>query len=200
MKITLLKVIFLLLMALVSATGANAQKAEIKTNMLYWATSTPNAGVEVALSPRVTLSGVIGYNAFNFPNYKNAEGTDMNPKLRHFLVMPEAKWWLCQSFDRSFFGIHGIYAMFNIGGLKLPSFTGVSDSRHQGNAYGAGISYGYQWAIAKNWGLELSAGVGYGFLRYTKYACGACGAKEGDYTTHYFGPTKAAVSFSYYIR
>ena len=53
---------------------ARAQQAGIKTNLLYWATTTPNIGLEWRLAPRYTLSATVGYNAFNFPNRTDANG------------------------------------------------------------------------------------------------------------------------------
>ena len=82
--------------------------------------------------------------------------------------------------------------------MKFPKF--LEDARYDGWAAGAGLSYGYQWALGKRWGLEASIGAGYIYLRYYKYDCGACGDKQGNYRQHRFGPTKAAVSFIYYIR
>ena len=37
------------------AGTASAQKVAVKTNALYWATTTPNVGMEFALSDRWTL-------------------------------------------------------------------------------------------------------------------------------------------------
>ena len=148
---------------------ARAQQAGIKTNLLYWATTTPNIGLEWRLAPRYTLS-----------------------------VMPEAKYWFCRVFERHYIGFHALYGQYNAGGMKFPKF--LEDARYDGWAAGAGLSYGYQWALGKRWGLEASVGVGYIYLRYDKYNCGACGDKQGNYRRHWFGPTKAAVSFIYYIR
>ena len=41
---------------------ANAQKTVVKTNILYWATTTPNIGVEFVVAPRWTLELEGGYN------------------------------------------------------------------------------------------------------------------------------------------
>ena len=175
-----------------------AQQAGIKTNLLYWATATPNVGLEWSLAPRYTLSATFGYNAFNFPNRTNSDGIAANPKLHHWLVMPEAKYWFCRAFERGYVGLHALYGQYNAGGMRFPKF--LEDGRYDGWATGVGLSYGYQWALGKRWGLETSIGAGYIYLRYDKYNCGACGQKEGSYRRHWFGPTKAAVSFIYYIR
>lgn len=170
-----------------------AQDVNISTNALYLATTTPNFSAEVKLSRRNTLSGTFGYNAFDFPN--NAEG--VNPKLHHWLVMPEFKHWFCRAFEKGYIGIHAFYMKYNAGGLEFPSF--LSDYRYKGFGTGAGISYGYQWALGKRWGFEASIGVGYVFLRYHKYELGSCGENLGREQKHYVLPTKAALSFIYFI-
>lgn len=175
-----------------------AQQTGLKTNLLYWATATPNVGAEFRLAPHYTFSATVGYNAFNFPNRTNASGVSANPKLHHWLVMPEAKYWFCKTFERHYMGFHVLYGQYNAGGLAFPDF--LESDRYDGWASGAGISYGYQWAIGRYWGVEASVGVGYIYLRYDKYSCGACGKKEGSYRRHWLGPTKAALSFIYYIR
>ena len=188
----------LMLLYVSSMDGARAQHAGVKTNLLYWATTTPNVGLEWQLSPRYTFSATVGYNAFNFPNRTTSDGVSANPKLHHWLVMPEAKYWFCRAFERGYLGLHALYGQYNAGGMRFPAF--LQDDRYEGWAAGAGLSYGYQWAIGKRWGLEASVGAGYLYLRYDKYDCGACADKRGDYRRHYFGPTKASVSFIYYIR
>ena len=60
------------------ATGVNAQKQRtqtylpkiaIKTNALYWATSTPNLGLEIGLAKKLTLDISGNYNTGSYsPN------------------------------------------------------------------------------------------------------------------------------------
>lgn len=175
-----------------------AQKVSVRTNLLYWATATPNASLEWKLASRYTLSATVGYNAFNFPNRMNADGIAINPKLHHWLVMPEVKYWLCRAFERHYLGLHALYGEYNAGGMQLLSF--LSDGRYDGRAVGMGVSYGYQWPLGRRWGVEASVGAGYIHFRYDKFECGACGRKAGAFRRHYFGPTKAALSIIYYIR
>lgn len=174
------------------------QRVGVRTNLLYWATTTPNVGLEFRLSPRYTLSAAVGYNPFDYPNRLSSRGVAVNPKLHHWLVMPEARYWFCRAFERHHIGLHALYGQYNIGGMKFPAF--LEDFRYWGWAAGGGLSFGYQWALAGSWGLELSAGAGYVFFRYDKYDIGACGDLIGRYRRNYVGPTKASVSFVYYIR
>ena len=159
---------------LVLGTSAYAQvqrnetylpKFAIKTNALYWATSTPNLGFEVGLAKKITLDVSGNYNPWKFGNDR---------QIKHWLVQPELRYWLCERFNGSFFGLHG--------------------------HYGAGISYGYQWIISKRWSMEATVGVGYARLKYDKYARGDGGEKLGHNTRNYFGPTKIGLSFIYVIK
>ena len=55
------KVLLFFLLVLWVAQTAKSQDVALKTNTLMWATTTPNLGLEVALSPRYTLelSGIL---------------------------------------------------------------------------------------------------------------------------------------------
>jgi len=90
-----------------------------------------------------------------------------------------------------------LYGQYNVGGLKFPSF--LKKDRKKGWGAGGGLSYGYRWKLGTRWGMDASAGIGYIYLRYSKYRCGACGKRTGKYSSHWFGPTKTSFSFIYYI-
>lgn len=59
----------LLLFLLISTVPAFSQQVAVKTNMLYWMTTTPNVGAEWRLYPHYSLSATVGHNAFNFGQY-----------------------------------------------------------------------------------------------------------------------------------
>lgn len=183
---------------LLFSTATFGQKVGIKTNTLYWATSSPNIGMEVALNQKFTLGLSAGWNPFDLRKKTYNDGMVVESKIKHLLVMPELKYWNCQSFQRSFWGIHGIYSHFNMGDISF--LNPLEDYRYQGDAYGGGISYGYQWAIGGRWGLEASIGAGYIHLDYKKYDKQKCGDFLGEFTKNYWGPTKAEVSFIYFIK
>lgn len=191
-------IVFLLLIScsVFHVTDAFAQQVSLKTNVLYWATSTPNVGVEVRLGTHYTTSLSMGYNAFNFNN-REQNGVWVNPKIHHWVVTPEFKYWFCRAFERHFVEVEGLYGRYNAGGMRFPSF--LSKHRYKGSAVGVGVGYGYQWALGRRWGLEASLALGYVYLQYNKYELGKCGADLGKYKRHYFGPTKLSISFAYYI-
>lgn len=170
----------------------------IKGNLLYGgAAFTPNLGVEVALSKRLTLDISGGYNWFNL-----TEGKNSNRKMVHYMVQPEVRYFLCERFNGHFFGAHLLFSEYNIGGHELPLLFGKGSGkyRHQGWAAGVGISYGYQLMLSRSWNLEFNLGFGYANMNYDTYDCAQCGKKlDVGKSKHYFGPTKAAVSVVWVI-
>jgi hypothetical protein len=165
----------------------------IKTNLLYDATTSFNLGTEWRLSNHHTLDISVDYNPWTFSE---------NKKLRHAWVQPEFRHWLCESFYGHFVGFHGLYAHYNIGGIKLPlgTFSKLESTRYQGDLYGGGVSYGYQRLLSPRWNLEATIGIGYVYADFTKYDCSNCGKKFGDGHKHYFGPTKVGLSLVYVIK
>ena len=69
--------------------------------------------------------------------------------------------------------------------------------RFKGHFYGLGVSYGYQWILAKHWNLEGNIGVGYARVKYEQFECKTCGEKVSEGHKNYLGPTKAAISLIY---
>lgn len=103
-KIRKRHLLFILLIC--QSVNLHGQQTAIKTNVLFWGTTTPNAGVEVGISRQFTVEVWGAYNAWKFPN-------DM--KLNLYLIQPEARYWFCRKFEGHFVGVHGHYGHFNIG-------------------------------------------------------------------------------------
>ena len=74
-----------LLLSLMS-TAAFAQRVALRTDLLLWGTTTPNAGVETSISRHFTVALNGAYNAWKF-------GNDM--KLNLYFVQPELRYWPC---------------------------------------------------------------------------------------------------------
>lgn len=175
-----------------------AQQAGIRTNLLYWATTTPNIGLDVKLSGHASLGLSGSYNPFKFKTRVNKNNEEMNSKLHHWLVIPEFKYWFCRTYERSYLSFYGIYGEYNVGGISF--IKPLKDYRYRGDAYGGGVSWGYQWALGSSGGIEFSLGAGYLRMHYKKYDCGKCGDELGTYNRNYIGPTQAALSLIYYIK
>lgn len=198
MKI-LAKLIVVTAMLFVGLSAIAQGNVGVKTNLLYGAvTLTPNLGMEIGLGKRTTFDVGGGYNWFNL------NGTaENNKKLVHWVVQPEFRYFLCEKFNGHFFGIHALYSKYNIGKHNLPMLfgKGSQEYRYEGNAFGGGLSYGYQLMLGKSWNMEFNIGVGYTRLKYDKYDCPKCGEKvESGATKNNFGPTKAGISLIYIIK
>ncbi len=172
-----------------------AQDVAVKTNLAYWATTTPNLGIEVALAPKWTLDVSGGYNPWTFSD---------NKKLKHWAVQPEVRYWLCEKMGGHFFGVHLTGGQYNLGNINADfkmlgtDFSKLKDYRYEGWFAGAGIGYGYAWMLGKHVNLEAELGVGYTYSRYDTYECANCGNQVSKGQSHnYLGPTKAAINLVY---
>ena len=159
------KVSILIVLVLGCFIESKAQKVALKSNLLYDATTTMNLGLEFGLARKWTLDVPVNYNPWK---------PDNGRRLRHWGIQPEVRYWFCERFRRTFIGVHGHYADFNVGGFPDWSFISenMQNSRYQGYLYGGG----------------------------DKYPCRACGTKLKDSSKNYFGPTKASVSLIYVIK
>lgn len=182
-----------ILLSVVFYSLAFSQSIAIKTNLPYLATTTPNLGFEFAMSNKTTFELIGGLNPFTISE---------NKYNKHWLAHAEFRYWTCDKFNGHFFGLHALGGQFNVGGWDIPVWhlKKLKDVRYQGFAYGAGISYGYQWLLNKRWNLEVTLGGGYARLDYDKYPCTKCGTKIDTDKKDYWGPTKGAISLIYIIK
>lgn len=141
-------------MLLFCLTDLHSQILAVKSDLLTGMLSSPNFGVEVKLSNRLTLEAEFHYNPF-------PAGGDK--RWKHWFVQPELRYWMCQPFGGHFFGAHLLYGVYNVGGMKLPLglFKGIRSSRYEGDFMGLGVSYGYHFILAPRWSIETSVGVGF---------------------------------------
>ena len=63
--------------------GGKSPVVALKTNGLYWATTTPNVGIEVRLAPKWTLEAEVGLNPFDG---KNDDGS-FDQSIKHFRLI-----------------------------------------------------------------------------------------------------------------
>ena len=150
--------LMILLLALAGVfTAANAQKAAVKTNLLYDATATLNGGVEVKFAPKWTGDLSANLNAWTIKDHR----------WKHWLVQPEARYWFCEAFSGHFVGGHLLGGQYNYGNLDMPfkflgtDFRKLKDYRFQGWMVGAGIAYGYSWILDRHWNIEAEIGFGW---------------------------------------
>lgn len=186
------KLIFCIAFVFLATSAGFAQEVALKTNALYWATTTPNLGVEMSVGRKHTIQLFYGLNPWR------QSGGDRR-SLRHWLLMPEYRYWFCQSFNGWFLGAHLMGGEFNVSSIHLPFglFPDLRDHRYEGWYAGGGITIGYQWPLSKHWNIETSVGFGYDYIKYDKFPCKKCGERLKSSHTNYLGPTKAALSLLY---
>lgn len=190
-----------LLAALMAAMSLQAQVA-IKSNLLYDATTTPNLGVEIGIGGKSTLNLVYGLNPWRFNSESHGKRF-----ARHWVLMPEYRWWPCTRMTGHFFGVHAMVGELNVSNVNLPLPGGfvsginlreaAKDGRYQGPFAGVGVTYGYQWPLSRHWNLEAEIGAGYAHVWYDRYPCGECGMSMERGGANYLGVTKVGVSLMY---
>ncbi len=193
--------IFTCLIAIFITLTTHAQLA-VKTNLLYDATTTPNIGAEYRVNRQSTVNLVYGINPWTFTSESHG-----NRKAKHWVLMPEYRWWFCSPYNGHFLGVHAFGGQMNVQNVSLPIpgafFSGANitrdarDDRFQGGFIGAGATYGYQWILSGHWNLEAEIGAGYGHVWYDRYTCGDCGRKTDTGQTNYVGITKLGLSILY---
>ncbi|MGM9855912.1 MAG: DUF3575 domain-containing protein [Muribaculaceae bacterium] len=183
--------IALWLIASLATLCTNAKDFNVKTNIMGWAMTSINAGVEMDLGARnsLQLHGMI--NPWNFAHDK---------RMHHWMVMPELRFWTKYTFSGHFFGFHMVGGEYNLRNIDLPFgiLPKLEEGRHyQGWLIGFGTTYGYAWKITERFTIEGAIGVGYVHSPFDLY--GRCGRVLKSDHRNYFGPTKLAINFCYFL-
>ena len=121
-------IITVFICSLMACFNAKAQDVAVKTNILDEIILSPSVSAEVGLAPKWTaeLTGRLNAWTINEHNW------------RHWLVMPEARYWFCQRFAGHFVGAHLLGGQYNFGNLHNnikflgTDFSKLTDERHQG--------------------------------------------------------------------
>lgn len=179
----------------VASLTASAQNVVVKTNLLYDITATANLGIEFKVAPKWTVDISGNLNAWTFSD---------NKKWKHWVLQPEARYWLCERFNGHFVGAHLVGGIYNMGNWNTDftflgtDFGQLKEHRYEGWLVGAGIAYGYHWMLGRHWSVEAEIGIGYVYTQADKNECPRCGEQlENNKPHHYVGPTKAAVNLIY---
>ena len=188
---------FLIILALIVAglsSSAFGQNFAAKTNLVSDVLLSPNIGGEVGLAPKWTLNASGQLNLWSVKSHK----------WRHWVVQPEVRYWFCRRFQGHFVGVHVLGGEYNVGNLDLninalgTDLRKLKDRRYEGWGAGAGIAYGYDWAISRHWNIEAEIGLGWIYTRFDSYPCAECGTKLASGRHHnYYGPTKVALNLVY---
>lgn len=156
----------------------------LKTNALFLGVAVLNAGAEFRLSRKLSLDIPVFYSPYTVSS---------NYKVRVLGTQPEIRYWPGGTFKKGHFvGVHAHALKYNV------SFGNRRYQDTKTPLWGAGISYGYFIPLSKDrFSMELNIGIGYANMQYDIFE------KENEpqllrtEKMHYFGPTRAGVSFSY---
>ena len=157
----------------------------VKTNALPWGATIMNIEAEIQVARQITISLPIWYCPW-FIAEKHA--------LRVAAFQLEGRWWLSEPGHGHFGGIHATVAWYN---LKWNKYRYQDRGRP---LLGAGITYGYAFRFGENWGLELSAGVGYFNTRYDRFYNTYNGQLADTRNTSYFGLDHLSISVVYRLK
>ncbi len=190
-----LRLATMLFMLALLVPAAKAQVFGLKTNLLSDAFMNVNLGAETVLAPKWTLDAEAQMNAWTLSHGR---------RWKHWALQPEARYWFCNRWLGHFVGVHAHGGKFNMGDFNgIYNFLGtdarkLEDLRYQGWFIGAGIAYGYAWALGKHWNMEAEVGIGYSYTKFDTFECDECSRKvDDDKHHHYVGPTRLAVNLVY---
>ena len=172
--------ILVLILALIPFVG-NAQKIAVKTNLLEWATVSPNISAEFVVSPTMSLDLTASFNEWT--PYKNA-------KFDHFRIQPELRYWFQRPMAQHFLGFTLMYIDYEL--LRKGEY-------HDGQGIGGGFTYGYDFVLSKRWNLELTAGIGAFYRFEKKYDEGTTIPSSNNANRWCLVPIKLGVTLSYVI-
>ena len=178
MRKKLLSVLFLLSGFFVPA---GAQFYSVRTNMLGLATTNLNLEGSMTLNRKWSLHVPLQYNPFILGD---------NRQFRNLTIAPGVRYWLLESYSNKFIGFHALASTYSIGNIW-------DKYRYEGDAFGAGISVGRAYPIARSWNIEWELGAALAWLRYDKYKCKECGAYIGKEYECRIIPSRIALNLVY---
>ena len=161
----------------------------IKTNLLYWATLTPNLGIDFYIGKKFSL-GIEGTYS-DWTLFGN--NVDRIKRWNNWSAGGEFRFWTRSNAKGHFIGLHGNYIDYNF----LLNKTG-----HEGKAYGGGIVYGFLVKVRERLDFEFEIGAGCFYAEGNKFVytkdpnCPArpIPALTERYKKYYIGPTKINIS------
>ena len=154
----------------------------LRTNLLRWATLTPDLGIEWRISRSV---GVVVDGSYTSWAWK-----DNTRRYALWEVNPEVRWYLGQK-KNCYVG-----AMFKAGAFSYK----FSDTGKQGNLLGGGVTGGYVLNLSDALALDFSLGLGYVRADFDEYSLvDGMYLRDGIKKKNWWGPTKAGVTLVWKI-
>lgn len=149
----------------------------MRTNLLRWATLTPDLGLEWRICPSwgIAVNGSWTSWSWNDKDRRYALW-EVAPEIRYY--MGEKKAWY-------------LGAMFKAGQFNYK----FSEAGKQGDLMGGGITAGYQLRLNKALALDFNLGLGYLNADFEKYeVIDGVRVRRGNETKDWWGPINAGVT------
>lgn len=161
----------------------SAQRIALKTNALYWATASPNIGLELRINRHITFDFDATYNNIAIGKY-DSQVRMFTPEMRYwFSARPQAG---------HFVGLTGIAANYSLL---------INNKDHDGDILGGGLTYGYSFVLGKRWSLETTIGGGLVYRHELEYCLDSDYRPErANIKKYQLFPLKAGISFVYIIK
>lgn len=175
------KILLSLVVLLLSIQMGKAQFYSASTNILGWGTGSPNAEVSMTINREWSIHTGLSFNPWKIEDFR----------IQHFVVRPEIRYWISESYRGWYVGANAMYGIFHIG---IPK---AMQNKYEGIAAGGGLDVGYAWAIAPKWNLELGIGGSVLWMDTYKSLCRNCAMRTEEVSGVYVLPTKAALSVVY---
>lgn len=154
----------------------------IRTDLLRWATLTPDLGIEWRINRHVGIAVNGSWTSWSW------NGKDRRYAL--WEVAPEVRWYLGKE-KRGYIG-----AMYKAGEFNY-KFSGTG---RQGDLMGGGITGGYQLRLNRTLALDFSLGLGCLHAGYDKYTViDNVRVRRGKGTKDWWGPVQAGVTLVWAI-
>lgn len=149
----------------------------LRTNLLRWATLTPDLGIEWRINRSVGILVNGSYTSWDWDN--------KNRRYSLWEVNPEVRWYM--GTDKNWY----LGAMYKVGSFNYK----FSKTGKQGDLMGGGITGGYMLKLNKSLSMDFSLGLGYVHADYDKYTIqDNVRVRQGNATKNWFGPIQAGVS------
>ena len=181
----------ILLLLVLVAGRVQAQDLTLRTNVLYDLVVAPSVGVEVGVTPRITI---VGNGAYNWIG-----ASIWGDRVHVASIDVEGRYWLNAALNSDYTkttrcGHHvGAY----VGYYRYDMLFNGSGQQAKAN-FGLGVSYGYSLPVSPTLNLDFTIGLGYVGGEYKKYEVSDDELRHNVWTSdkirHYFGPSKAEVA------
>lgn len=175
------RLFFITTLMVLFAANSFSQRVAVKTNLLQWATASPNVGAEFVFNRRISLDFDVTVNPFDFNKLKT----------RLVAVQPEVRYWFGRPMANHFLGLNAMMTQYSLR---------YDETRYYGDAFAVGISYGYVFVLGEHWNLETNLGVGWLHYRNKKWNMNDVEPKSPNNIKDVIAPVRLGVSLSYIIK